>query len=58
MMSLCNGQARGPLLLFKVVQYYVTCKNSPCDGLRWFKLYVMCRCQKVKNVDYGGGSQK
>ena len=41
------------------------CKNSRCDGLRWFKLCVkMSSCQKdvkcqiVKHLDYGGGSQK
>ena len=34
-------------------------KNSLC-GLRWFKLYVsrFKRCQIVKHLDYGGGSQK
>ena len=38
---------------------------GPCDGLRWFKLCVkMSSCQKdvkcqiVKHLDYGGGSQK
>ena len=36
----------------------------PCEGPRWFKLKKMSKCQKdvkcqkVKHIDYGGGSQK
>ena len=38
-------------------------QKKPCDGLRWFTLCqkdvkLSKRCQKVKPMNYGGGSQK